>query len=912
MNGLQTAVVVVSLTGVVAARHLPVQAPDSDRARVETLLEAAATLLSKGDSPGAAGRYREARDLARAGGHLALEASALNGLGRAYDTWAELDAAVEAYDAALAVARAAGERRAEASAIGNLGRMHHARGESQRALEAFREALSILQALGDRQRQAVALQAIGAVYHALADPRTAVGYYEESLRLDRATESPAQAITMNTLALARSALGEHASATRLLDEALEFARKAGDSRTIAYTLHNLGDVHRAMKRLAEALQYQQQSLPLRRASHDRLGEARVLIEIGALSRELGQRDAAVTAFRTALPITEALQDRHGEALARTGLTRLARDEGDLDAAQSEIESALQVTESIRDATTMHELRTAYMAESYAQYELYIDVLMRQHAARPHDGFDRRALDASERARARSLVELLAEAAVDVREGADPALVARERRLQRRLNAKADRHRRLLGDDAAAAVVAAAAAEVAQVAGELEEIHGRIRTTSPRYAALARPQPLASADIQRLLDAETTLLEYAIGDERGVVWVVTPTSITSFELPGRDVIDPLARRVYQHLTARQAMANETPARYRQRVRDADARLASDAALLSATVLGPVASRLASRRLLVVADGALRYVPFGALPRPESGTTAPDGAATPVTGAAEPLLARHEIVSLPSASALAAMRENLASRRPAPKAIAVLADPVFDAQDERVRHRDASQAPSSAPAAPLATLRRSAEEMGIARDGGTLARLPFTRREAENVLSVVGPREGFRAVDFRASRATATSTALRDYRIVHIATHGLLNDDNPQLSGLVLSLVDENGAPQDGFLRLHDIYNLELHAELVVLSACQTALGKDVRGEGLIGLTRGLMYSGASRVMATLWQVDDVATAELMKRFYTELFSTAHPSPAAALRAAQASMSRQPRWAAPYYWAGFVLQGEPASF
>jgi CHAT domain-containing protein len=137
--------------------------------------------------------------------------------------------------------------------------------------------------------------------------------------------------------------------------------------------------------------------------------------------------------------------------------------------------------------------------------------------------------------------------------------------------------------------------------------------------------------------------------------------------------------------------------------------------------------------------------------------------------------------------------------------------------------------------------------------------------------------------------------------------LLNSQHPELSGIVLSLVDEEGRSQEGFLRAHEIYNLKLNADLVVLSACGTALGKEVKGEGLAGLTRAFMYAGTPRVIASLWSVRDEATAELMKRFYRNLL-IGKSSPAAALREAQISMSREPRWAAPYYWAGFVLQGE----
>jgi CHAT domain-containing protein len=189
---------------------------------------------------------------------------------------------------------------------------------------------------------------------------------------------------------------------------------------------------------------------------------------------------------------------------------------------------------------------------------------------------------------------------------------------------------------------------------------------------------------------------------------------------------------------------------------------------------------------------------------------------------------------------------------------------------------------------------------------LARLPFSRDEARAIGLLAGAGT-LRATDFQASRATALGSALEDYRIVHFATHGLIDAERPELSGLVLSLVNDRGAPQDGLLRLHDIFNMRLNADLVVLSACQTALGKEIKGEGLVGLTRGFMYAGAPRVVASLWQVSDVATAELMKKFYTGMLQRRLPA-AAALRAAQLELARDPRWASPYFWAGFVLQGD----
>jgi CHAT domain-containing protein len=275
-----------------------------------------------------------------------------------------------------------------------------------------------------------------------------------------------------------------------------------------------------------------------------------------------------------------------------------------------------------------------------------------------------------------------------------------------------------------------------------------------------------------------------------------------------------------------------------------------------------------------------------------------------------------VSLPSASTLATLRRETAGRKPAEKSLAVLADPVFTDDDTRVRRNagkvGAKEKTRSADSHEMDVvfqqMTRSGRETGVIGAEGGFGRLISTRREAAAISALVPERERMLALDFEASRATALKPELGEYRILHFATHGLLNNIHPELSGIVLSLVDAAGQPQDGFLRLQDIYNLKLPAELVVLSACQTGLGKEIKGEGLVGLTRGFMYAGAPRIVASLWKVDDRASSELMKRFYRGLLGPEALRPAAALRQAQLSIWKEKQWQAPYYWAAFVLQGE----
>ena len=354
-----------------------------------------------------------------------------------------------------------------------------------------------------------------------------------------------------------------------------------------------------------------------------------------------------------------------------------------------------------------------------------------------------------------------------------------------------------------------------------------------------------------------------------------------------------------------MAGETSEAKQVRIRQADAEYPKAAAALSAMLLKDVRAELRGKRLLIVGDGALQYIPFAALPEPASSINK-------TAVANSPLLIHHEIVNLPSASTLAVLRQDLSGRRLATKAVAILADPVFDKSDMRVKTTGAALKSStqSSPANGNA-LERDIERAMEDLDGNSRfppLRLNAAHWEAEEISKLVPERERMQALDFAANRQTVTSPELGQYRIVHFATHAFNNSVHPELSGIVLSLVNERGEPQDGFLRLSEIFNLKLPTELVVLSGCQTGLGKEVKGEGLIGMTRGFMYAGAPRMVVSLWSVDDRATSALMARFYKRMLGGQKQPPSAALRAAQIEMWKETGWKAPYFWAGFIFQGE----
>jgi CHAT domain-containing protein len=334
-----------------------------------------------------------------------------------------------------------------------------------------------------------------------------------------------------------------------------------------------------------------------------------------------------------------------------------------------------------------------------------------------------------------------------------------------------------------------------------------------------------------------------------------------------------------------------------------------------VLTPARAQLGNKRLIIVSDGALQYIPFAALPEPQALGRGNRRTTRSLSPNPQSLIVRHEIVSLPSASTLAVLRREVKSRSTATKTLAMLADPVFESSDERVKNHKSTAASHETESGgdrekdpeSSSDIDQSAEESGLREAGLAVPRLPGTRQEAEQILSLVPAAERMQAFDFAANRAVATNSDLSQYRYIHFATHGLLNSTHPELSGILLSMVDEEGKAQDGFLRAHEIFNLKLPAELVVLSACQTGLGKEIKGEGLVGLTRGFMYAGAPRVVVSLWSVSDVATAELMTRFYRGILKDGL-RPSAALREAQVSLSKDQRWQSPFYWAAFTLQGE----
>jgi CHAT domain-containing protein len=878
----------------------------------------ALTLFSIGSAYAQLNEFRQALPyfentaaLARALGDRRLEAGTETFLGGMSDILGDIGLALDHYNRALKLSRETGSRLNEASSLNNIGKIYSDQSDWQKARDYYGQALILYKAISS-PRVAVTLNNLGVTYNASGEPAKALEYFQQSLPLLRAgNDRNAESYTLHHIGNAYSRLGQYQTALEYFAQARVIQQQTGNRAQEAETLDFIGVSYSALGEPAKALDYHEKSFEIQRTTGNLRRQAASLSNLGHVYNLLRQPDKALVQLDQALSLFRAIGDLNGVAMTLERAARAEQSRGNIAEARKDIEESLQLIETVRARAGGQQLRASYFASQEQAYEFYIDLLMQQHAKDPSQGYDAEALRAFERSRARSLVEMLTETTVDIRQGVDPSLISREHLLSQQLNAKAQRQIQLLAQKGSNQEIDIVKSELSALENGYQEVQTLIRKNSPQYASLTQPQTLTLEEIQRQLDGNTLLLEYSLGEERSFVWAVTATSLKSYELPSRQLIEKTARRFYELLTARSKMTQtETVAEKQNRLAQLDSQLTGASRELSDQILGPVVEKFGSKRLFIVADGALQYVPFAALasgnPTLERRTTSRRTTAAVSSITYRPLVLDHEIVSLPSASALAVQRKHLAGRKPAPNAIAVIADPVFSNLDARVTSSNAASESSAARADEPAV--RIIEHVSDTEPGKlTIRRLLYTRQEANEILSVAPNGANFKALDFNASRATATGVDLSKYRYVHFATHGYLDSERPDLSAIVLSLVDREGKPQDGFLRAHDIYNLNLPAELVVLSACQTGLGKDIKGEGLVGLTRGFMYAGARRVVVSLWNVNDKATAELMQHFYRGMLRE-NLTPAAALRKAQTQLAQQKQWRSPYFWAAFVLQGD----
>ena len=795
------------------------------------------------------------------------------------------------YTQALATSKAIDYKGGVVDALAFSGHVAAKEGRLQAAIEFYLEAEKLAQQLGDVLRQSWITSGLAYVYDQSGDSDRALEYYQGTLKLRLTIQNlPVEASIYRRLGAAYFSVKEYQQAAAVLAKAATLYKGLKQWRYLAATLRDLGGTYEALGQFDQALVQYAQCRELIAQASDPRGAAYLFAAEGRMLERQNKLEDASEKFREALQAHKEVKDRRGESAALFQLGSLALKQGQDQSALAQFEEVIRVDENFRSELQSSELSASYLADVRRHYETYIDVLMQLHKKSPERGFAKQALELSERARARALLDSLDDKRTTTDNSReDPELIATVENLKQSLSDKAMKRAELLRSGSPAAV-AKIDAEINQLSDAYERAASVVRTRRSKSADRPSPHVLSTSEIQQQLsDGQTVLLEYALGDSRSYLWVVTRDSVEPFELPARKSIETRVRQFYESLSNPE---NHAPALTANDLTKRDDELQKQSKALARVLLGPVSEKLANKVVVVVADGALHLVPFAAL---EPSATA--------------LIDTNEVVYLPSASVMSFVRKRGATQHAGSKTLAVIADPVFSTDDTRLLSHQTTKAGhrrKNQNAGLDEQVAQTLRDSGVLTPAGDLRRLLASRWEA-NAITSLANGSVLKATDFKANLATALSPELKDYRIIHFATHGILNTQRPSLSGIVLSLVNDQGKPQPGYLRSIDVLEMNLQADLVTLSSCLSAIGKEFNGEGMVGLSRAFMQAGSKRVVASLWKVDDVATSELMTEFYRGMLSKGL-KPGAALREAQLKLRAQKNRRSPYYWAGFILQGE----
>lgn len=809
------------------------------------------------------------------------EANALTRIGQAYFDLGLFPQARAQWEVALKVEGVTNPVRA--NTLYNLGVMLSLTGDNQGALSRLTEAEKLFPQ-EDIEARIYTLHSLGITYATLGKLEEGRDLVARALALNKGGSEKeryldAAAYEYLYLGYIYQRQGKQQPALENTNKALDIWDKLNDPRGKANALYNIGSASFEQADYKTALQYLERVLPLQ--EHDPYGRAYTLTSIGTIYSANGNHEEAQKKFEEALNLRSTTGNRQGIVETLTMWARAERARGKLKEGGAILEQAVRQLEELRTQVPGVDLRASYLATTIQVFELRVDVLMQLYLQEGNPKYLEDALALNDSMHARSLLDTVAAAETDSSAELPSTLLDSERKLIDEWGQAVIRHRLLSLSPHTSEQLAEAERNVIRLRTDWQRVRDQI-DNNPSHALL-RPKLLSPPGFKKLLDRDTVLLEFALGKERSYLWLVSAEEeIKGFELPARRQIETAVHQLFcQIKQSGMQPQNVAKAQPCKPIANSNAAFIEAATALSQMLLGKVANRLATKRLIIVPDGILHYVPFSAL----------TDLAKKNSGKWVPLLNDHEVVVSPSAAVSTILQKRRRERTPAPQLLAVLGDPLYELD---------------APSGTQSSVRESAAAL-LGTSEIYLSFLKYEVKEIEKLQKRYAPREEASFLkQEQVYRATATAQSLKNYRIIHYATHGVFDDEDPETSGLLLSLYDEYKRPRlDFFLSLRDVYRMRLGADLVVLSACQSALGPEIKGEGIVGLTRGFMYAGATTVISSLWIVNDARTATLMKRFYEQMLKF-KLKPAAALRNAQKSLYQQGE--DPEVWAAFQIQGE----
>jgi CHAT domain-containing protein len=842
---------------------------------------------------------------------------ALNYRGVSHHYAGEVDAARADYQAALGRFRQASDQPAQALSLQSLALLNHEDGRLVDAVTEFDVALQALSEQDDAELYAHTLHNSALPLQSLGRFNEAIARYFEAARILRTLgDRGGEARALQGIGMTLRSMGELERARTFIQAALETRKEVGTRREQAASLIALGQIELAEGNVAAAIDRQQQAVALVAAPADR---ARALLalaqsylaadrlpdalrsleeltaldlpptsrfvaaawtELGTIQSRSGDMDAARDAFARALAAYRATRSELEEARALQRRAEAMMQAGDTASVLEDTAAALAAFDRISLRGTQAEQRAAFLAAQRGAAELRIAALLREADRVQEAGQDRRAdelrraaLESSDSARANLLVDALAAAS-----GGQPLSaqqLARLDEIYELIAGKRQRRDRLLEATTPNEKTLerfATEIELLRTEAVVLEAGSGAAADPPRTGAPTAPAAHAS-NASWTLESGTVAAEYFLGERQSWLFFVDDDRVTVHPLPPRQELERLARDLHE--------AWRAPG---DRGRNIEA-----ARALTRAVFGPLDGKLVERRWLLVPDGALHIVPMAMLAREALATSDGD---------------RSTITVVPSLRLLEVARDR-GARRAGPGLLAIVADPIYSPDDPRIR-RGVPVAESGTPAQPSAGPGDVVLQTNLDLAGPVaLQRLPSAWIEARDIAAVAGdPSQTKLLTGAQANLAELRRLPFDRIGVLHFATHAWADTEDPALAAVALSHWDVEGRPVDGLLYARDINRLQIDAHLVVLSACETALGREILGESPMSIAQGFLRAGARSVVATLWKVPDTSTALLMREFYRQLLHERRP-PQEALERAQQHLRGQSRWSDPHYWAGFQL-------
>jgi len=817
-----------------------------------------------------------------------------NNIGYGYDSLARKNEALRYYLECLDDIDKTNLEALKGTILSNVGVLYGDLGDTTNALISHTEALKIYSKNGLKREKAITLSNVGVIYDNLGEKEEALKRYDEAISLFEevgSTIGKAKAEVNKAVIFVQQKQLDKAK--ELYETALEVFKKANNKNGEGSVLTKMAELYVELNEYNKAIEILNYTLTLRQSINDRYGEAQTLLLLGKTNFLLGKNKLALEYYEKSLFIYKEIYYTKGEIKSLYEISCLLKAEGKLKESLETIENCIDRIELTRSNITSQNLRLSYFASTQQCYELCINILMALHEQFPKDDYyAQKAFNFSERFHARVFLELLSKSR-DKNDFVDKSLLSRlyenndllSSKIEALLKIKADNNKINTTDK-----INSIEKEISNIKLNIEDIELQINRLYPQYSRLTQAKFSTVTQIQKdIIDDKTLLLEYFLGKENSYCWAVTQNSFHVVKLPSEKILEPIIDNIIESLQARGEHDRfEFKDERKKRIEVLDKQYFLSTIELTKNILFPIKTLLNKESILVVCDGKLNYIPFAALPFPYAEMSSKNFT---------PLVLNSEIVNLPSVTSLIALRETNKDRVRPTANVAVFADPVFSSDDPRCGNTQIKSI----------SIEKVNEITHTVRNLN-LVRLPSTRKEGEAILGLFNngeKTENLSAFDFEANLNNLINFELHKFKYIHFATHNFFNNQQPEFSGVLLSLVNKQGSSVRGLLSIGEIFKLNLSAELVVLSACQTGDGKYSRGEGILGFTHAFMQAGAKRTLVTMWKVDDAITAKFMASFYEKV--TKNFTPAKALRQTQIEFLQKNL--APYYWGAFILQGEP---